>query len=163
MDSLNTLYFQRSENELRLAQTIFRISEDKEIKSALNLGDMTFYSAVISHSYYSIFYSAIAYLLSKNIKISEKQGSHQKVFFEFKKLVEKGIIDSELLVIYEEVKIKAESLLVILKEERKKRTDFTYEKIPQANKDPAQTSLNNANNFFKYIYNIVKNKKINKT
>ena len=112
----------RAENEIIIAEKLKNMSDDAKIKIYMDIPrDMTFYSAVISHAYYGIFYSAKAYLISKKINL-QKQGQHQKVFFEFKKLVSKGIVDKELLKIYEEVKIKAEALLDILKNERSKRT-----------------------------------------
>ena len=62
MDSEVKLYLERAENELRLSKAIFNLSSKEKIK--LDLGanpEDTFYSAVISHSYYYIFYSAKAF------------------------------------------------------------------------------------------------------
>jgi len=66
-------------------------------------------------------------------------------------MVEKGLIEQDLLRVYEEVKTKAEVLLEILKKEKDKRTEFTYETLPQANKSPAEDSLNNALLFISHI------------
>ena len=59
MDSEVKIYLTRSENELRLANALFKISQDDRLKDEVEvyIGD-TFYSAVISHAYYSIFYMA---------------------------------------------------------------------------------------------------------
>ncbi|MCD6557603.1 MAG: HEPN domain-containing protein [Candidatus Aenigmarchaeota archaeon] len=47
------------------------MSNNADEKTSLDIKeDMTFYSAVISHSYYCIFYAAKAILMSKNIKTS---------------------------------------------------------------------------------------------
>ena len=150
------LYLERSENELELAKIISRISDDTELrKDVFNLGsNFTFYSAVISHSYYSIFYAAKAYLMSKGIKI-ESPEEHRKTYDEFKSLVNEGILDVELLRIYEQVIIRADTLLEIFLIEKKKRGSFTYQKIAQANKDPAKNSLDNARIFFRNIYNLL--------
>ena len=51
--------------------------------------------------------------------------------------------------------IKAEELLGIFKIEKKKRSNFTYKKLNEANKNPALSSLNNAKIFFKHIYNLI--------
>ncbi|MBU4241820.1 MAG: hypothetical protein KKA65_05035 [Nanoarchaeota archaeon] len=59
--------------------------------------------------------------------------------------------DVELLKIYEEMLIKADSLLHIFKHEKNKRGKFTYRKLPQANLEPAKESLENAKYFFKHI------------
>ncbi|HLD72028.1 MAG TPA: HEPN domain-containing protein [Candidatus Nanoarchaeia archaeon] len=149
------LYLERAENELILAKAIFTLTQDEklqketfEIKSPL-----TFYSAVISHAYYCIFYSAKAYLLKKGIKV-EAPEEHRKTYEEFKKLVLEGIIDVELLKFYEQAMIRAERLLGIIKAEKKKRGDFTYQIIPQANQEPAKESLDNAREFFRHIYNL---------
>ena len=46
--------------------------------------------------------------------------------------------------------IKAEDLLEIFKTEKKKRGDFTYNTIAQANVSPANESVKNAKLFFKH-------------
>jgi len=127
--------------------TIFQIAEE-----------FTFYSAVISHSYYAIFQSAKAYLISKGVAFSEKQGQHQKVYYGFKKYVKNGTIDSELLKIYDTVKVKAKELLEILEKEREERGKSTYETLPQANKEPAENSLANAQKFYSNIYYLISKK-----
>ena len=152
MDSRVSIYLKRANNEFVLAEMLFKISGDDEKKLVLGVNkEETFYSAVISHCYYSIFYAAKAYLISKNIAIKSKQGEHQQVYFEFKKLVKQGIISEEMLKIYEDIKERAEALLEILKKEKDKRTDFTYETIAQANIPPASESLSNSKTFNKII------------
>ena len=55
-------------------------TEDITVKTSLNVpDDMTFYSSVISHSYYSIFYAAKALLLTKKI-ITNSPEIHKKTF-----------------------------------------------------------------------------------
>jgi hypothetical protein len=51
------LYMHRSENEIKLPEIIFTISKDLSMQIDLfNIKEPeTFYSAVISHCYYSIF------------------------------------------------------------------------------------------------------------
>jgi uncharacterized protein (UPF0332 family) len=151
------LLIKRAENELVIAEKLNEMSSEQKIKDYLEIPkDMTFYSGVISHAYYSIFYSAKAYLLNNKIKV-QKQGQHQKVFFEFKRLVKKGLVDKELLRIYEETKIKAEVLFDIFKSERDKRSNFTYETLPQANKEPARESMENALFFVSHIKKFLRN------
>ena len=67
MDS--KLYIHRAENEIKLAGIIFAMSEEPGIqKETFKVNDPeTYYSAVIAHSYYSIFYGAKAYLAKKGI------------------------------------------------------------------------------------------------
>ena len=74
----------------------------------------TYYSAVINHCYYSIFYGAKSYLLKKKIKVSSPE-EHRKTFEEFKKFVESKELDVELLKIYKEALVKSEYLLGIFK------------------------------------------------
>ena|SRR3989344_6455880 len=149
------LYLERAENELILAKAIFTLTQDEKLqKETFEIkSPFTFYSAVISHAYYCIFYSAKAYLLKKGIKV-EAPEEHRKTYEEFKKLVLEGIIDVELLKFYEQAMIRAERLLGIIKAEKKKRGDFTYQIIPQANQEPAKESLDNAREFFRHIYNL---------
>ena len=138
-------------NELNLARMIMKLSIDKNIQyDVFGIEEDTYFSSVISHAYYSIFYCVKAYLLTKKIK-TEPPEEHKKTFEEFKNFVEKGIIDIELFKIYEEMLIKADTLLHIFKYEKSKRGKFTYRKLSQANLDPAQESLDNAKNFFKHI------------
>ncbi len=156
MDSEVSILLDRVENELLTARSLDKLSEDKDKASTFDLPKgTTFYSSVISHAYYSIFYCAKAYLLSKKIKLQSKQGQHQQVYFQFKKLVKERIIEKELFKIYEELKIKADSLLEILHNEKEKRKTFTYETIPQANKQPAKDSINNAMEFISHIRKMI--------
>lgn len=70
MDSGNKeiLYMQRAKNELELAKAIFKLSTNDELKPEFELRkDTTFYSNVISNSYYCIFYSAKS-LLKKYLR-----------------------------------------------------------------------------------------------
>ena len=153
MDSTIDLCLQRADSELVLAAAINRISQEAQLKKDIFkiAENFTFYSAVISHSYYAIFNSAKAYLISKGITFTDKQGQHQKVYHKFKYFVKKGVIESELLKIYDEVKGRAEELLNILEKERENRGIYTYEKLSQANKEPAEKSLSNARHFVTHM------------
>ena len=71
MDSQVKILIDRSDNELFLTSRIKMLTEDVKIKEMLAIPkNKTFYSSVISHAYYAIFYSAKAMLLSKGIKTS---------------------------------------------------------------------------------------------
>jgi uncharacterized protein (UPF0332 family) len=157
MDSTIDLCLKRSDNELVLATIIQRISEETQLKKDVFhiAEEFTFYSAVIGHSYYAIFHSAKAYLISKGLTFPDKQGQHQKVYYEFRKLVNKGVIDRELLKMYELVKGRANALLEILEKEREKRTTFMYEKLPQANREPAEESLSKARHFVSHMRSFI--------
>ncbi len=156
MDS--KLYIHRAENEIKLAEIIFIISEEPNIqKDTFQIKDPeTYFSSVITHSYYSIFYGAKAYLTKRGIEISAPE-EHKKSFDAFKKIVESGELDVELLKIYQEALVRAEYLLGIFKEEKKKRGEFTYRTIPQANKEPAKESIEHAKTFFKNMTALVEN------
>src|SRR3989304_4864260 len=107
MDSDTKLLLERAENELDLAKVIFILTENKNIQEGVFHLDktQTFYSSVISHSYYCIFYSAKAYLTSKKV-ITKAPEEHKKTLEEFRKFVETGVVDKELLVLYEDVLVK---------------------------------------------------------
>ena len=157
-DLKEQLYLNRAKNELDLAKAIFKLSNESDLKLEIGLKeDSTFFSNVISNSYYCIFYSAKAFLYKNNI-ITEFPEEHKKTYDEFRKFVESGQIDVELLYIYKSVFIKAEELLGIFKREKSKRGEFTYQKLPQANLNPAKESLKNAETFFKNI-NLILNSK----
>jgi uncharacterized protein (UPF0332 family) len=155
LDHRAVLYIERAMNELNLARAIFKISTIPELKSELELKeDATFFSNVISSSYYGIFYSAKAFLQSRGIA-TEPPEEHRKTLEEFEKLAKNGEIDSRLLEIYESIIIKADELLGIFRKEKLKRGAFTYKRLPQANLDPAKESLENAELFLKSINLII--------
>ncbi|MFH1455393.1 MAG: hypothetical protein ABIF40_00400 [archaeon] len=156
MDLNYKLYLERADNELKLADIIFQVSDKKDLqKEILDIAQPeTYFSSVITHSYYCIFYSAKAYLLKKGIKTRAPE-EHKKTFEEFKKLVDQGIVDVELLKIYEKIMVRADTLLGIFSKEKFKRGKFTYHRLAQANYEPAKESLDRAELFFKNIYSLV--------
>ena len=158
MDSEVKLYLERAENERDLAKALLDLSQNNEIKAMLDLTeDHTFYSAVISHAYYSIFYSAKALLLTKKIKTDFPE-VHKKTLEKFKEnFVDTGVLDVELLKIYKKMVIRADELLGLFKLEKGKRGRFTYKKLPQANLIYAKESVDHASKFFKNISKIVDN------
>ena len=158
MNDESELYIQRAENELVAAQMLFDISSNPHLqKEQFKLEkDFTFYSTVISHSYYCIFYSAKAILIKEGIK-TEAPEVHKKTLEAFETyLVKTGKLDVELLKIYKKMIVRAEELLEIFSREKGKRGEFTYRKLPQANKEPAKNSLDNASLFFKNINKIIR-------
>jgi uncharacterized protein (UPF0332 family) len=155
MDSEVNLYLLRAEDEFLLSQKDLQISKDDKTKNFLGIPkDKTFYYSVISHAYYSIFYTAKAYLLNKGIK-TKLPNEHKKAFKEFKKFVKDGILDKELLRIYEAEIIKADFLLKIFQSEKKKRGTFTYQMKSEANLPFAQESIENARKFISNIKAII--------
>lgn len=133
---------------------VMKISDDKNLQTSFfKMEEDTYYSAVISHSYYCIFYAAKAYLLTRGIK-TEAPEEHKKTYDAFGKLVDTGTVDVELLKIYEKMLVRADSLLHIFELEKGKRGRFTYRTLPQANREPARESIENAQTFFRHIYNL---------
>ncbi|MFH0701184.1 MAG: HEPN domain-containing protein [Candidatus Woesearchaeota archaeon] len=152
MDSTAKIYLQRSLNEISIAKLLLTVSGDNKKKQEFQIDEeMTFYSGAISHAYYSIFYAAKATLLTRGIK-TEMPDVHKKTYEIFKaEFVDSGILDIELLKIYEKMIVRADELLQIFKDEKWKRGHFTYQTIPQANKEPAEQSVQNASAFLKNI------------
>ena len=154
MDFEYRLYLTRAQNEINLSIMIQRISDDKKMQlDIFGMKEDTYYSATISHAYYSIFYAAKAYLLSKGIKTQPPE-EHKKTFDEFSKFVEKGTVDIELLKVYQNMFIKADTLLHIFELEKGKRGKFTYKRMPQANQEPAEESIKHARFFFTHIFRL---------
>lgn len=155
MKSNIKLYLERAANEFRLAKTLFNLSKTKEDKIKLGANsDDTFYSATISHSYYAIFYSAKAILLTKKLKIKGSE-VHKKTFEKFKEVfVDTGILDTQLLKIYKKMIVRADQLLHIFKQEKWKRGHFTYKTLPQANIEPAKSSIQHAKIFLSNVKKI---------
>lgn len=158
MNILAELNLLRAENELVVAQILFDASSNPKLqKEQFKLEkEFTFYSAVISHSYYCIFYSAKAILLKEGVK-TEAPEVHKKTLDSFESyLVSTGKLDLELLKIYKKMIIRAEELLGIFSLEKYKRGEFTYQKLPQSNLGPAKESIENASKFFKNINKIIR-------
>ena len=152
------LYLQRAENELVAAQMLFGISSNPLLqKEQFKLEkEFTFYSSVISHSYYCIFYAAKSSLIKIGIR-TEAPEVHKKTLEAFERyLVKTGKLDVELLKIYQKIVVRAEELLGIFSKEKGKRGRFTYQKLPQANREPAKESFDNASFFFKNINKILR-------
>lgn len=159
MDSTTSICLSRSDNELMLAKAIQHLSEDSKIKKDIFSipQDITFYSAVIAHAYYAIFYSAKSYLIFKKENLP-LQGQHSAVYHKFKRYVKNGEITKDLLSLYDDAMVKAEVLLQILDDEEQNRTQYTYQKLPQANKEPAQNSITNAQFFVSHIKVLIQQK-----
>ncbi len=158
MDSMVEIFLDRANNEILAAGSLKRLGEEARLKEEFQLpARITFYSSVISHSYYAIFYAAKAMLMTRGIKTSAPE-IHKKTIEEFEKsLVRTGILDVKLLKIYKTMAVRADGLLQIFKDERWKRGNFTYNTIPQANKEPAEDSIKNAKFFVSNIIKIIEN------
>ena len=161
MNNISKLYLSRAENELIAGKILNEVSLNPMIqKEQFKIEtSFTFYSSVISHSYYCIFNTAKAILLNEGIK-TDMPNVHKKTLKAFKKfLVQTGKLDKELFKIYEDMAIKADVLLEIFSSEKGKRGRFTYQILPQANVQPAKESLDNADLFFKSIRKILEEAK----
>ncbi len=152
-------YLERADTESLLAEKLILLSEDEKLKTQIKIPlNKTFYSSVISHSYYAIFYAAKALLLTKRIRTQAPE-VHKKTYNAFKKeFVDTGILDLEILKLYKKAILRADTLLAIMSMEKKKRGDFTYKTIPQANKEPAKESVDNAKKFIITITEIIESK-----
>lgn len=155
MDSEVKLYLERAENKIILAKTNFDISLSNEFKNILKIPiDRTFFADVISECYYSIFYTAKAYLLLNKIKTKPPE-EHKKTYEKFKGFVDSGVIDKELLEIYKTETEKGAVLLKIFQSEKVKRGRFTYNVNSNANIPYAKESIENAVRFVSIINNII--------
>lgn len=155
-------YLDRAENELILAKANFELSTQTGAKEMLKIpAGKTFFNNVISESYYAIFYSAKAYLISQKIETSPPE-EHKKSYDEFKKIVESRKLDMQLAEIYEEESNKAETLLRIFFDEKRNRGRFTYNLNANANMPFAEKSIQNARTFLSAIKNLLENELRNK-
>ncbi len=158
MDALAELYLQRAETELVAAQVLLEISNNEELqREQFKIEkNFTFYSSVISHSYYCMFYSAKAILINDGIRTYAPE-DHKKTIDAFENhFVKSGKLDVQLLMIYQRMIMRAEELLGIYSLEKGKRGKYTYQKLPQANLEPAEESLENASLFFKNISSVLR-------
>lgn len=85
MGSMVEIFLDRAGNELLVAESLKKLSDEEKAKEDFHISERTtFYSSVISHSYYAIFYAAKAMLLTKGITTSGPE-IHRKTLDEFKK------------------------------------------------------------------------------
>lgn len=156
IDSANIkLNLSKAENELKHAEAVFKISMNTTLKKELELLDTdTFYSGVISHAYYAIFFAAKALLFKE--KITTKSPNIHKVTLDAFSyyFILSGKLDFEILLLYKSAILKADALLSLFVSEKEKRAEFTYKTLPDANKIPAKESLDNANKFLTNIKKI---------
>lgn len=157
MDSMVSIFLSRAESELVAAEKLRQLSDDGPARVFMEVPQaMTFYSSVISHSYYAIFYTAKAMLMTKGIRTSSPE-VHMKTFEEFRAhFVETGVLDMKILEIYRKMVVRADELLEIFRDEKRKRGNFTYHTIAQANREPAQDSLKNAKLFVGSIEKVIR-------
>lgn len=157
MDSEAKIYIDRAENEIILSENDMKISLEDETKKVLGIpAEKTFFNSVIGHAYYAIFYAAKAYLHGFGIKTGPPE-EHKKTYEEFKKIVDSGKIDKQLLEIYEAESMKAEVLLDILLREKRKRGLFTYNVKSEANIPYAKESIDNSIKFVSIIKLLLEN------
>jgi uncharacterized protein (UPF0332 family) len=149
------LNLSKAENELKHAEAIFKISFNADLKRELELLDTdTFYSGVISHAYYAIFFAAKALLIREKIT-TKSPNIHKATLDAFSYyFILSGKLDMELLLLYKSAILKADALLSLFVSEKEKRAEFTYKTLPDANKIPAKESLDNANKFLIHIKKI---------
>ncbi|MFT4309676.1 MAG: hypothetical protein ACMXYL_04265 [Candidatus Woesearchaeota archaeon] len=134
-----------------LARANFEISNDKDLKRKVGIPKgMTFYNNVIAGCYYSIFYAAKAYLISKD-RYTRAPEEHKKTYEAFRSMVVAGILSEELKSIYDEESVKADELLGIFFYEKRNRGRFTYSLNSEANMPFAEQSLYNARTFLSAI------------
>lgn len=151
------LHFSRASNELKQAESLFEISHNEKIKEQLALlPDDTFYSGAISHSYYAIFFSTKALLLTQGLK-TRSPNIHKATLDAFAYyFIINGKLDVQLLQLYKSTLVKADSLLGLLVQEKEKRGKFTYKQLPQSNRKPAEVSINNAKIFLRHIEKLIR-------
>lgn len=157
MDSMVEIFLERANNEILAAESLKKLSEEEKLKEDFNIPrSTTFYSSTISHSYYAIFYAAKAILLTKGIKTNAPE-IHKKTYKLFEsRFIDTGELDNKLFAIYNDLIMRASDLLEIFKDEKWKRGHFTYQTIPQANKQPAEESLLAAKKFVANIIKLIK-------
>ena len=148
-------YLERAENELVLANANFLLSINEEAKNRLGVSlNKTFFNNVISESYYAIFYSTKAFLLSLGIK-TEVPEEHRKTYDKFKDIISSKKLNKQLAEIYEEESNKAETLLKIFFNEKRNRGRFTYNINANANKPFAEQSIKNSKFFCLTIKHLI--------
>lgn len=154
------LMAKKANNNLKLARTIFDLSKNEQKKESMGLmAADSFFDWVIITAYYAMFHMAHAILATKKVKIKNiRVHEATLVAFAHHFIVSKEL-EADMFFIYEDAEGRAEQLFNSLSDERRKRGHFTYEKLPKANMDPAQESLENATRFVQTLETILLQKK----
>jgi len=153
------LKWQKAVNDLALSKALLRISTEKPLRDSLRFSSETFFDWVIVSSYYSIFHAAQALLGIKKVKIMERM--HYATLIAFAKhYISNHELAEELFLLYENAEQKAQELLSILEDEKRKRGIFQYHRLSRNNIDPAKESVENAKTFLKAVEEILSKKRI---
>ncbi len=157
---LISLMVKKANNNLKFAKTTLALCENNEVKDSLGLQEKdSFYDWVIVVAYYAMFHITQALLATKKIKITNIR-VHEATLYAFAhNFILTKELEDELFFTYEDAEAKAEELFTSLSEERRKRGKFTYERLPQANKEPAEESITHATEFVREIETILKRQK----
>ena len=151
------LLIKKANNNLKLAKIVFDISSNSKQKANHKLleGD-SFYDWVIITSYYAMFHITHSLLATKKIRIRNIR-VHEATLYAFAHhFILTKELEDDLFLMYEDAEARANQLFNELSEEKQKRGQFTYERLPKANKEPAEESLNNAIKFVRDIESIVR-------
>jgi len=154
---LISLMVKKANNNLKFAKIALKISDSKDIKETLGLSEHdSFYDWVIITAYYAMFHIAHALLATKEIKIGKIRAHEATLYALAKYFIINKELEDELFLMYEDAEAKAEELFNSLSDEKEKRGQFTYERLPKANRLPAEESIKNATRFVRDIETILK-------
>lgn len=168
-DHLTKFYLDNAKKSLSTAETLFRISEEKELKKTLGLLDsFETYLWVITTAYYSMFYAVNALFSKNGIKVGDKiahKVTSDLFYFYF---IQNDRLAKRLFEIYEEVKEEAleltdtkypwlaKELSKNLSYEMGKRHRFQYNMLESTKRSYAKTSLDRAVEFVNQIEIVIK-------
>lgn len=157
MPALISLMVKKANNNLKLAKIILSISDKADAKESLGLSESdSFYDWAIITAYYAMFHITHALLATKEIKISKIRVHEATLYALAKYFILTKELEDEFFLIYEDAESKAEELFNSLSDEKEKRGRFTYERLPKANRLPAEESIKNASQFVRDIEAILK-------
>jgi uncharacterized protein (UPF0332 family) len=150
------LMVKKSNNNLKFAKVALKISNSPKIKEGLELSEHdSFYDWVIVTAYYAMFHCAHALLATKEIKIGHIRVHEATLYALAKYFMLNKELEDELFLLYEDAGARAEALFNSLSDEKAKRGQFTYERLPKANRLPAEESIQNASQFIRDIETIL--------
>lgn len=150
-------FLDNSLKSLQTADLLYSLSETSSTKKLLKMDEgFESYLWVTVCSYYSMFYSTLALLATKEYKVGRKN-IHKVVADTLITILSDKKELSQLLQDYDELKDEAITILIKSYEaEREKRSKFQYETGYTAKKNYAQTSLQRAKEFVHEIRKIIK-------
>ena len=162
-------FLKKAEQSLQTAQSIFKMSQEPDLKESLQLPlSYEGYMWTINAAYYTMFYAGTALLAKYNHCLKIDKGVHPLTyhalvyyFLDNDKKLSKHILEqyqqaeNEAAELLQAAEQEAREQIETIKFELSKRREFTYEMGKIAERNKAETSIKRAESFLMLIKELI--------